>query len=54
MKKKIEFKVMAWLRAVRERQAGELKGKSMEERLAYYRLKAQSLKNRLLKDKLVF
>jgi len=38
--KKTEFKVMVWLRALHEKQAAELKDKSVEERVDYYRRKA--------------
>lgn len=51
--KKIEFKVMTWLRAIREKQAAELQGKSVEERAAYYRRKAQSLQPKPQKEKVV-
>ena len=51
--KKIEFKVMAWLRAVREKEAVELQGKSVEERVAYHRRKAQTLQRKLQKEKVV-
>ncbi len=49
----IEFKVMTWLRAIREKQAAELKGKTVEERVAYYRRKAQSLQSKHQKEKVV-
>jgi len=51
--KKIEFKVMAWLRAIREKQAAELKDKSVEERVAYYRRRAQALQSKLQKEKVI-
>ena len=49
--KKLEFKVMAWLRALREKQSVELKDKSVEERVAYYRRRAQELQDRFQKEK---
>ena len=51
--KKIEFKVMAWLRALREKQAADLKGKSIEERVAYYRRKALNLQSKRKREKAV-
>ncbi len=51
--KKIEFKVMEWLRAIREKQATELKSKRVEERVAYYRRKAQILQAQHQKEKVV-
>lgn len=51
--KKIEFKVMAWLRMIREKQAADLKGKGVEERVAYYRHQAQELHHKLEKQKMV-
>ena len=51
--KKIEFKVMAWLRVVREKQAAELRDKRVEERVAYYRRKAQTLQRKPEKEKVV-
>jgi len=49
--KKFEFKVMAWLRAIREKQAKELKGQSSEARAAYYRNKAQAIQNAIQHEK---
>ena len=51
--KKIEFKVMAWLRAIREKQAAELKDKSAEERVAYYRRRTQALQSKSQKEKVI-
>ena len=48
--KKIEFKVMDWLRSIREKQAADLKDKSIDERVAYYRRKAQDIQRRLQKE----
>src|SRR5437899_2132707 len=50
---KRELKVMVWLSAIREKQATELKDKSVEERLAYYRRKAQALQSKFHKEKVI-
>lgn len=42
--KTTKFKVMVWLRKIREKQAADVADKSMEERLAYYRRQAQPLR----------
>lgn len=49
--KKNEFKCMIWLRRVREKHANELKGKTAQERIAFYRQKAQLLQNRVASEK---
>lgn len=46
------FHVMTWLREIREKQAAALQGKTPQERAAYYRRKAQEIKNKLSKEKL--
>jgi hypothetical protein len=51
--KKIEFKVMVWLRSIREKHAAELKDKSVEERVAYYRRKAQTVRSKPPQEKVV-
>ena len=49
--KQSDFKCMHWIRRVREQHAQELQGKSVQDRIAFYRQKAQSLQKRLASEK---
>jgi C4-dicarboxylate-specific signal transduction histidine kinase len=49
--KTIEFKVMVWLRSIREQHAAEAKENRVEERVADYRRRAQALQHKLQKEK---
>ncbi len=51
--KKTEFKVMIWLRAIREKHAAELKDRSIEERVANYRRKAQKIQSKPEQEKVM-
>lgn len=51
--KTIEFRVMIWLRSIREKHAAELKDKSVEDRVAHYRRKAQTVRGKPAKEKVV-
>lgn len=42
---------MVWLRAIREKHAAELKAKSVEERVDYYRRKATAVQRKFQKEK---
>lgn len=49
--KKNEFKCMVWIRSVREKHATALQGKTAQERIAFYRQKAQLLKKQMAQEK---
>ena len=51
--KKSEFKCMDWIGSVREKHANELKGKKAQERIAFYRQKAQLLQKRMAREKVL-
>ena len=51
--KKSEFKCMDWIGGVREKHANELKGKKAQERIAFYRQKAQLLQKRMASEKVL-
>ena len=49
--KKTKFNCMEWIRSVREKHVDELKGKTAQERIDFYRQKAQTLHSRLQREK---
>ena len=51
--KKSEFKCMEWIRSIREKHANELKGKKVQDRIAFYREKAQLLQSRMANEKVL-
>ncbi len=51
--KKNEFKSMEWIRSVREKHVAALKGKNVQERIAFYRQKAQLLQSRIANEKVL-
>lgn len=51
--KKNDFKSMEWIRSVREKHAAELKGKKVQDRIAFYQQKAQLLQSRMANEKVL-